>query len=234
MKKSVIITGGTCGYGLAAAKAFKQAGYTVLITARTHEKLLSAQKESDADYVFRQDVKDYGGWHGLRDYAKARIGTPDVLVNNAGGAVSVLPVERQSKTVIDEILALNLASVIYAAQVFSADMKQRGSGTIINVSSVCAKHAWPDWSVYAAAKAGVLSFTKGLQTELQPYGVRACCVLPASASTGFQSAAKIGVTADSLQTDDIAKTILFAAELPPSAILEEVTVWGMSQMVQPL
>ena len=59
-------------------------------------------------------------------------------------------------------------------------------------------------------------------------------MIPASASTNFQSAASLGETNDSLQTDDIAATVLFVAEMPPRAIVEDVTVWGISQAVQPL
>ena len=234
MSKTVIITGGTSGYGLATAKAFKKAGYVTLITGRDLSRLESAQKDSGADHIFVQDVKDYSSWVALRDFANEKMGKVDVLVNNAGGGIAICPIEEHTKETIDEILALNLNSVMYASQVFAKDMKDRASGTIINVASVCATHAWADWSVYAAAKAGVLNFTKGLQTELQPFGVRASCVIPASASTSFQSAAKLGETSDSLQTEDIAATVLFVAELPTRAIVEDVTVWGMSQMVQPL
>ena len=234
MSKTVIITGGTSGYGLSTAKAFKNAGYTTLITGRDKSRLENAQKESGADYVFVQDVKSYDGWVELKKYADLYLGQLDVLVNNAGGGIAIRPIEDHTKETIDEILALNLNSVMYAAQIFAADMKERGAGTIINIASVCATHAWADWSVYAAAKAGVLSFTKGLQTELQPHGVRASCVIPASASTNFQSAASIGETNDSLQTEDIAATVLFVAEMPARAIVEDMTVWGMSQTVQPL
>ena len=234
MNKTVIITGGTAGYGLATAKAFKKAGYITLITGRDLSRLEKAQKESGADFIFVQDVKSYDGWVELKKYADVVLGKLDVLVNNAGGGVAIRPIEEQTKETIDEIIALNLNSVMYASQIFAADMKSRGSGTIINISSVCATHAWANWSVYAAAKAGVLNFTKGLQTELQPFGVRASCVIPASASTNFQSAASIGETNDSLQTDDIASTVLFVAEMPPRAIVEDVTVWGISQAVQPL
>ena len=234
MNKTVIITGGTAGYGLATAKAFKKAGYTTLITGRDLSRLETAQKESGADFIFVQDVKCYDGWVELKKYADLVLGKLDVLVNNAGGCVAIRPIEEQTKETIDEIIALNLNSVMYASQIFAADMKSRGSGTIINISSVCATHAWANWSVYAAAKAGVLNFTKGLQTELQPFGVRASCVIPASASTNFQSSASLGETNDSLQTDDIASTVLFVAEMPPRAIVEDVTVWGISQAVQPL
>ena len=234
MNKTVIITGGTAGYGLATAKAFKKAGYTTLITGRDLSRLEKAQKESGADFIFVQDVKCYDGWVELKKYADLVLGKLDVLVNNAGGGVAIRPIEEQTKETIDEIIALNLNSVMYASQIFAADMKSRGSGTIINISSVCATHAWANWSVNAAAKAGVLNFTKGLQTELQPFGVRASCVIPASASTNFQSSASLGETNDSLQTDDIAATVLFVAEMPPRAIVEDVTVWGISQAVQPL
>lgn len=234
MAKTVIITGGTSGYGLATAKKFKEAGYVVMITGRSEERLLKAQKESGADFIFKQDVKSYDGWKALKEFAMDKMQKVDVLVNNAGGGISIEAIENQSQETIDEIIALNLNSVMYAANVFAGDMKARKSGTIINISSVCATHAWANWSVYAAAKAGVLNFTKGLQVELQPYGVRASCVIPASASTGFQASANLSETNDSLATEDIANTVLFVAELPPRAIVEDVTVWGMSQMVQPL
>lgn len=234
MNKTVIITGGTSGYGLATAKAFKNAGYTTLITGRDKLRLEKAQTESGADYIFVQDVKSYDGWVELKKYADEVLGQLDVLVNNAGGGIAIRPIEEQTKETIDEILALNLNSVMYASQIFAADMKARGAGTIINIASVCATHSWANWSVYAAAKAGVLNFTKGLQTELQPFGVRASCVIPASASTNFQAAASLGETSDSLQTEDIAATVLFVAEMPSRAIVEDVTVWGMSQAVQPL
>jgi NADP-dependent 3-hydroxy acid dehydrogenase YdfG len=234
MSKTVIITGGTSGYGLATAKAFKKAGYTTLITGRDLARLEAAQKDANADYIFVQDVKDYSSWIALRSFANEKMGKVDVLVNNAGGGIAIRPIEDHTKETVDEILALNLNSVMYSAQVFAKDMKDRGEGTIINIASVCATHAWADWSVYAAAKAGVLNFTKGLQTELQPFGVRASCVIPASASTKFQASASLAETNDSLQTDDIAATVLFVAEMPSRAIVEDITVWGMSQTVQPL
>ncbi|MDR0426758.1 MAG: SDR family oxidoreductase [Clostridiales bacterium] len=234
MKKTVIITGGSSGYGLAAAGAFKRAGYTVLITARHEDALQSAQKASGADYIFVQDVTDYDGWLRLKAFAAQKLGVVDVLVNNAGGGIRIKPVEEQTRETIDQSIALNLTAVIYSANVFVPQMKARKRGTMINVTSVCATHAWPSWSVYAAAKSGVRSFTKGMQTELQPFGVRATCIIPASCGTNFSKSAGTPAGVHSLTADDIANTILYAAELPETAIMEEVTVWGMSQMVQPL
>ena len=69
MSKTVIITGGTSGYGLATATVFKNAGYTTLITGRDLSRLEKAQKESGADYIFAQDVKNYDSWVELKKYS---------------------------------------------------------------------------------------------------------------------------------------------------------------------
>ena len=234
MSKTVIITGGTSGYGLATAKVFKNAGYTTLITGRDLSRLEKAQKESGADYIFAQDVKNYDSWVELKKYSDENLGQLDVLVNKAGGGIAIRPIEEHTKETIDEILALNLNSVMYASQIFAADMKKRGSGTIINIASVCATHSWADWSVYAAAKAGVLNFTKGLYVELRPYGAKATCIIPAAASTDFQKSAGIGEENQTLTAEDIANAVFYAANQPKGVVVEEMTVWGTSQDVQPL
>ena len=113
-------------------------------------------------------------------------------------------------------------------------MKEQKCGTMINISSVCARQCWPTWSVYAAAKAGVLNFSKGMYLEMQPYNVRVTCVVPSSASTGFQSACGIGETTDKLLPEDIAETVLYIANLPQRAVVEDVTVWGIDKQVNPL
>ena len=234
MGKNVILTGGTSGYGLATAKMLKENGYTVLITARHQDKLIEAQKLTGADYIFVQDVSKMEDWDKLYQYAKETLGTVDVLINNAGAGLAIKPIEEQTPSDIDAIIATNLTSVIYGAKTFAGDMKLARSGMIINVSSVCATHAWANWSIYAAAKAGVLNFTKGLHVELAPYGIRTTCIIPASASTGFQSAADLGETQDSLQTEDVASAIVYAMNLPARAVVEDMTIWGMSQIVEPL
>ena len=161
-------------------------------------------------------------------------GRIDVLINNAGGGVAIKNVVDQTKAEIDRAIQLNLNSVIYAANVFAPIFQKQCSGTIINMSSVCARQCWPEWSVYAAAKAGMLNFSKGLYTELQPYGVRVTCLLPASAAPHFSTASGIDCVVRKLRTDDIAQTALFICKLPAHAVVEDVTVWGIDQVVNPL
>lgn len=231
--KIVFITGGTSGYGKAMAKRFVQEGARVIIAARKQEELDAVSREIGCD-ALRMDVTDFAAWHSARAYVEEKYGRLDVLINNAGGGVAIKPVAEQTKVEIDRAILLNLNSVIYAANTFAPLFMAQRAGTILNMSSVCARQCWPEWSVYAAAKAGVLNFSKGLYTELQPYGVRVTCLIPAAASTGFQKASGIGEVNNILGTDDIAQTALFICKLPPRAVVEDVTVWGIDQVVNPL
>lgn len=213
---------------------FKVNGDTVIIASHNEEKVKNITAKNNFDEGYTLDVTNYSAWVEFKDHIVEKYGRVDVLVNNAGGGISIKDTTDQTRENIDDIIALNLNSVIYGSSIFGSVMKDQKDGVIINISSVCTKHSWGGWSVYAAAKAGVLNFTKGLYAELQKHGVRATCIIPASASTGFQSSAKLAETNDSLSTDDIASAICYAANLPKGAVVEEMTVWGTSQVVEPL
>ena len=234
MDRIVIVTGATSGYGLETARLFQKNGDKVICVSRNKEKVDHAVKEYGFAGGFSMDVTDFEKWEELADFVTEEYGRIDILVNNAGGGVAIKDTVDQTKEDIDRSVALNLSSVIYGSKVIGALMKKQKSGMIINLSSVCARHCWGGWSVYAAAKAGVLNFTKGLYVELQPYGVRATTIIPAAASTGFQSNAGIAPVEQSLQPCDIANAVWFAANQPDGVVVEEITVWGTSQEVQPL
>lgn len=234
MNKIILITGGTSGYGLAAAKKFKENGDTVIIASRNAEKVSEIVKKYGFADGYKTDVKNYSEWEILQTEIIKKYGKIDVLVNNAGGGVKIADVSEQTREDIDKAVALNLNSVIYGSKLFGEIMKKQKDGIIINISSVCAKECWGGWSVYAAAKAGVLNFTKGLYVELRPYGVRATCIIPAAASTGFQSNAGLAEENQTLTPEDIANAVYYAANQPKGVVIEEMTIWGTSQDVQPL
>ena len=234
MNRIVLITGASSGYGKATAKAFKDNGDTVIMTARNLEKLEAARKEVDGDLAFSMDVTKSEDWDNAVEIVKKKYGRLDILVNNAGGGVTIKEVSEFTIDEIDSTIKLNLNSVIYGCRAFADMMKAQKCGTMINISSVCARQCWPTWSVYAAAKAGVLNFSKGMYLEMQPHNVRVTCIVPSSASTGFQSACGIGETTDLLLSEDIAETVLYVANLPQRAVVEDVTVWGIDKQVNPL
>ncbi len=234
MNRVILITGASSGYGKAIAKAFAQSGDTVIMTARNKEKLEMACAEVGGALAFSMDVTVPADWDKAVEIIQEKYGRLDVLVNNAGGGVAIKEVVDFTTEEIDATIKLNLNSVIYGCRAVAPMMKAQKSGTIINISSVCARQCWPTWSVYAAAKAGVLNFSKGMYLELQPFGVRVTCVIPSSASTGFQRACGIGETTDQLLPEDIAETVRYVADLPARAVVEDVTVWGIDKEVNPL
>ena len=234
MSRIVVITGATSGFGLAAAKKFHANGDTVIVASRNEEKVRRVVVENGFADGVRIDVAWYADWLALRDHVKEKYGRIDVLVNNAGGGVCIADTVEQTVEDIDAAIALNLNSTIYGCKLFGEMMKIQGDGIVINLASVCARHCWGGWSVYAAAKAGVLNFTKGFYVEMQPYGVRATCVIPAASATGFQSGAGIAEENQTLHPEDIANAVFYAASQPKGVVVEEMTVWGTSQQVQPL
>lgn len=234
MARIVLVTGATSGYGLATAKKFKAEGDTVLIASRNAAKVEAAVKEYGFDKGYALDVTKFEEWVDLKEKIMAEYGRLDVLINNAGAGLKIAPTIEHTKETIDDIITLNLNSVIYAANVLAPIMIEQKDGVIINISSICARHAWPTWTIYGCAKAGMLSFSKGLYCELQPYGIRVTCVMPGQASTGFQSGAGIGEVEESLTAEDIANAVVYCANQPKSVVIEDISVWGTSQVVQPL
>lgn len=234
MSRIVLITGASSGYGKATAKAFKKNGDIVIMAARNLGRLEAARAEVAGNLAISMDVTNPADWERIVNLVKDTYGRLDILVNNAGGGIAIKEVAAFTTEEIDETIKLNLHSVIYGCRAFAEMMKEQKGGTMINISSVCARKCWPTWSVYGAAKAGVLNFSKGMYLEMQPYNVRVSCVVPSSASTAFQRACGIGETTDQLLPEDIADTVLYIANLPARAVVEDVTVWGIDKQVNPL
>jgi len=234
MSKVMIVTGATSGFGLETCKKLKAQGETVVAVSRNAEKVENVVNQLGLDAGFVMDVTDYSKWLELKEFVMNKFGRVDVLVNNAGCGVRIADTVEQTRETIDQAIAVNLNSAVYGSSIFGQVMKAQRDGMIINLSSVCARHCWGGWSVYAAAKAGVLNFTKGLYVELQPYGVRATCIIPAASSTGFEKNAGIDKVEQTLSAEDIANAVVYAINQPKGVVVEEMTVWGTSQVVQPL
>ena len=112
MNRIVLITGASSGYGKATAKAFKENGDTVIMTARNLEKLISACNEIGGNLAFSMDVTNPADWELAVKTVKAKYGRLDVLVNNAGGGIAIKEVSEFSTDEIDATIKLNLNSVI--------------------------------------------------------------------------------------------------------------------------
>ena len=231
-----VITGGSSGYGKATARRLVQEGAKAIITGRDESSLLRARDEIPGLETFRADASKWEDWQQLHASVMEQHGRIDVLVNNAGSGLSIMDTVDQKREVVEEIIAVNLTSAVYGSMVFGKEMQRQREGTIINISSACATEAWPGFSVYAAAKTGVVSLTKGLYTELRPYNVRVTVVIPGAGATNWSRNAGLPEPPSPylLTGEDLAEVILHICQMPEHVAIEEYRVWGMDQEVIPL
>jgi NAD(P)-dependent dehydrogenase (short-subunit alcohol dehydrogenase family) len=180
------------------------------------------------------DVMDGAAWDRLMAEVIAQTGRLDVLINNAGEGVKIGPASEQTDVAIAQSLASNLTGAMLGCRRAAAIMQKQGSGLIVNIGSACSTHAWPGWSVYSAAKAGLLMFTRCLLTELRPHGVRVTSVLPSWGQTEFTDAASLpprdpAVLAQCISPADMGQMLVQIAQLPAHLVAEEIKLWPMVQ-----
>ncbi len=232
--KVVVITGGSAGFGLASAQMLLELGAQVVITGRNVERLQAAERQlaSERLLAVRADAVSTADWKDLIQRTLDRFGRIDVLVNNHGAGVKIAPVEQMSDDDIQTVLDINLASVIKGCREAIPVMKRQGAGQIVNVSSGCAYHSWPNWAIYTAAKDGMVGFTRCLHLEMSEWGGKATSFIPGAARTSFCQAAGIDDSwlAGYPSAEDFARTLVHCLDVPDGTFIEEVNVWGTKQV----
>lgn len=232
--KVIIITGGSSGFGLEAARILLEMGAKVAITGRNRERLGEANRQLANENLLavHADACKTKDWLALIQKVMDRWGRIDVLVNNHGAGIKITEVENMEDDVIHEVLEVNLASVIKGCREVVRVMKKQGRGHIITVSSGCAYHAWPCWAVYTAAKDGMIGFTRCLHKEMAAWGGKATSFIPGAAQTHFCDAAGIAKDwlADYPDGHDFARTLVHCIDVPENSVIEEVNIWGTKQV----
>jgi 3-oxoacyl-[acyl-carrier protein] reductase len=176
LNKIALVTGGTRGIGRAIVLAVCQEGADCAFTyARNH-----AAAKSLADEIRRLgrralpiqlDVRDFEGSKKLIDAVKAEFGSLDILVNNAG-ITRDKSLMMMSQEDWSDVIDTNLTGVFNTTRSCIITFLKQKSGNIVNISSVSGIHPLPGQTNYAAAKAGVIGFTKALAKEVAPYNCR--------------------------------------------------------------
>jgi short-subunit dehydrogenase len=177
--KRVLITGISKGIGKATAVALSKEGYDVFGTCREPDSVPREKKIPGVKYL-PLDVTDPGSVNRL---AK-KTGHVDVLINNAGGS-QIGSVEEAPVSLVRYLFELNLLGVIYLTQKFLPTMRERGSGFIINISSLAGRLGVPFSSIYSATKHGLDGYAKGLRSEVKRFGVRVVNVCPYGIASGI-------------------------------------------------
>jgi len=162
----------------------------------------------------------------------------DVLVNNAGAGIHIAPMMEQADDEIAACIAVNLTGAIYGCRRVAKVMQAQGSGTIVNISSICDSECWPGFAVYGAAKAGLLHFSGHLYVEMRPRGVRVTCLTPSWGATEFGAAARLSpkpadLCAQMTQPEELGEIVAQICELPDHLVIRTITVLPMIQEIVP-
>ena len=227
-KKVILVTGGSSGIGLAAAKQLAAAGGHVWLTARRRELLESALKEVEAARrdpsqlcgIAVADVSDSGLATGAVEAVAKSVGTPDVIINSAG-ITQPGYVQELSLDVFERLMQVNYLGTVYVTAAVLPAMLKRGSGHIINISSMAGYLGVFGYSAYGASKYAVAGYSEVLRAEMKPHGIRVSVAFPPDTDTpqlAYEEPFKpaetkaISGNAKALSADTVAKAILKQAE----------------------
>lgn len=175
--KTVLITGGTSGIGLAAAKKFLLENYNCVLVGRNENKFLKIKNELAGNFEFvSADVGKISDCEKILNFAVEKFGGVDILVNSAGiyteGAITSV-----DEKIFDEVFRTNVKGTFFMCRA-AVDELKKNHGAIVNISSDAGFHGNYFCALYAASKGAVIAFTKSLALELANFSVRVNCVAP--------------------------------------------------------
>jgi NAD(P)-dependent dehydrogenase (short-subunit alcohol dehydrogenase family) len=215
-----VVTGASRGIGRAIAATFARAGAAVAGCARgarsgSFLEDLSAEEKRRCLYL-RCDVRAEAEVRSFRSEVVSVLGTPDIVVNNAGNVVRASALELTADAWHD-VLATNLTGTFFVSQAFLAGMKAQRRGRIINLASIAGRSGTPLLSVYCAAKHGVVGLTRAWAEEFREDGIAVNAICPGSVDTAMLAQGMPGA-APKMDPAEIARVALFLAAEAPLAL----------------
>jgi NAD(P)-dependent dehydrogenase (short-subunit alcohol dehydrogenase family) len=188
-KRVSIVTGGGSGIGLAIAEKFTKSGIATIIVGRNEEKLEKASARlGECCYPMICDVSNLASIPALIEKVIMKFGQIDILVNNAG-----INMKKDFTDVTDEefqqVITTNLCSVFAVSREVVKEMLKKGSGSIINISSMAAQYGLPRVIAYSASKAAIDGITRAMAVELSPKGIRVNAIAPGFIETDMTAKA---------------------------------------------
>lgn len=230
LPRRALITGASRGIGRATAHAFAQAGFDVALLGRSMDRLQPVVNDL-AEY----GVLAKGYAIELADIPQVQprmveiiqdFGAFSVLINNAGmgytGSLATMPLHHWQ-----QVMDLNLTSIFQCIQAALPSLRAGGGGTIVNISSIAAKSAFPDWGAYSVSKAGLVALSKVLAVEERANGIRVVMVTPGSVNTPLWDTDTVQANFDRSQMltpEIVAQTILSTVLLPTYAVIEDIVL----------
>jgi 3-hydroxy acid dehydrogenase/malonic semialdehyde reductase len=239
-----MITGATGDFGRAFAQRFAALGCKLIIHGRNPEKVHDLLEGIDGDV--------YGAVFDMTDQDAIETGIAnipdhfrdiDVLVNNAGGALGLDKAQDADLNDWDNMIDMNVRSLVRVTRLVLPQMVARKTGHIINIGSIAGNYAYPGGNVYGACKAFVRQFSLNLRADLPGTGVRVTNIEPGMVETQFSlsrfkgdqdKADAVYANTDPLKAEDIAEAVLWAATLPKHVNINTMELMPTTQSFGPL
>ncbi|MBQ9435580.1 MAG: SDR family NAD(P)-dependent oxidoreductase [Bacteroidales bacterium] len=244
MKKSILITGASGGFGEAIAKNMGKYDYNLILTGRNEANLKKVCDEIKKEHPQCQilplvfDVQDPDACKKAIESIPAEFSYIDILVNNAGLAVELNPIHKGALEDWERMINTNIKGVLYITRLVSPQMVERKEGHIINIGSIASHEIYPGGNVYCASKHALFALTKGMRADFLPYNIRVTQVSPGAAETNFSvvrfhgdkaKADKVYEGYTPLVAQDIADIVEFAITRPAHVCLNEIVVTPTAQ-----
>lgn len=239
--KTIIITGATSGIGKSTAELLAKQGNRIIICGRRTEVLESVKTELSAFtevFSLRFDVSI------LEEVEQALNALPeewkniDVLINNAGNAHGLDPLSAGKTHDWDSMIDGNVKGLLYVSKMIIPGMKERGSGHIVNISSVAARQTYANGVVYCATKKAVDVISEGMRLELTEFGVKVTNIQPGAVETDFslvrfkgnsEQASTVYAGYEALKPEDIADAIAYCVNAPKHVNVSDMTIYPSAQ-----
>lgn len=241
MNKTALITGATSGIGKATAFLFAENGIDLIICGRRKERLKEMQltlSKKVKVHTLSFDIRDKKAVQDNINSLPEDFSTIDILLNNAGNAHGLDPIESGNIEDWDAMLDINVKGLLYISKAIIPKMIANGSGHIINIGSTAGKEVYPNGNVYCASKHAVDALNQGMRMDLNKYGIKVGAVNPGLVETEFSEVRFKGDTKKAntvykgfqpLKPEDIADIIHFAVTRPYHVNIADLVVMPTAQ-----
>ncbi|TDD78300.1 SDR family NAD(P)-dependent oxidoreductase [Flavobacterium caseinilyticum] len=241
MIKTALVTGATSGIGKATAQILAKNNYKIILCGRREDRLKDLEKELSEFtevHTLSFDVRDKKAVFDSINSIPEAFSTIDVLINNAGNAHGLDPIQNGDLDDWDAMIDINVKGLLYVSKAIIPQMIERKSGHIINIGSVAGKEVYPNGNVYCASKHAVDALNQGMRMDLSPYGIRVGAINPGAVETEFSEvrfkgdtdrAANVYQGFTPLLPEDIADIIHFVVSRPYHVNIADLLVFPTAQ-----
>jgi NADP-dependent 3-hydroxy acid dehydrogenase YdfG len=240
-KRIALITGATSGIGEATARLLATNNFKLILCGRRNDRLetLSTQLSNlTAAITLCFDVRNHQGVKNAIASLPLGWKNIDVLINNAGNAHGLSPVQSGDPDDWDAMMDINVKGLLYVSREIMPGMVERKKGHIINMGSIAGKEVYANGNVYCASKFAVDALTQGMRIDLNPFGIKVTGIHPGMVETEFalvrfkgdeDRAKNVYKGVKPLKPEDIADLILFTLTRPDHVVLADMVVFPAAQ-----